>query len=567
MIRNKASQLFKERMDWFLAIALNFIRLKPKCIFSIVLISITLQVLGLASFLLPLKMIFMLGMDSFTPIDLSVYVIKSKNQLAIIFVISISLIILLTLGLEKYVKVLSASCLKSILNLTKKLQVIKNEQQASKDIYNKVITSISSFVFTFVISTILIYIHPVAYIVTVVYWITAIIIIMVLFNRNSQFKLAIEKELTKVLNHFGTLVFLLVFIYVIMDFLSDKPNLSVIYAFVFLILLRHMNSSIISFAQNVHMLYKRKEQLNAVFFKKNPKKIFLKTNTIKFWQLFEKDYYEQWIPNVLNSVLQRNLTLSYCEIYELNLSDVACFELTVEKNGSEQKEKFLLKMFNKKKKLQALQQEELYKASNIANLSIDFIGSDKVDEYYCHLFKFDNIKPVLKKDFRSKKLEIFNIVSSFELPSVLTEQYKNTHKFIYERLTDEMLIPIKLTAGKIDGELIYWFEKNIESISHKISTLPLRLVFPVILESTVATENNEVKLLSIQNWSIEPIGYGIDDDPKEKDIIKTILGKKDYDLACIVQCMKLLEKNYNQYRFEKAIECIRTIQNIYKNQS
>ena len=59
--RIDAIELLVKRIKWFFYLVKTFTRLKPKCSFLIVTLSLITQILRLMSFLVPIKMLFLLG--------------------------------------------------------------------------------------------------------------------------------------------------------------------------------------------------------------------------------------------------------------------------------------------------------------------------------------------------------------------------------------------------------------------------------------------------------------------------------------------------------------------------
>lgn len=560
----KAYRLLRDRVIWFFLAIKSFVIVKPKCVFLIVSLSIALQILGLASFLLPLKMIFILATDKFNSIELFFFNINTKGQLAIFFASIIGSILLLMVFLEKYVSIASQRCSNSIRGLTNKLPSYHNEQQLSKDLYGIVIKALSGFVFIQVIFLLLIYIYPYLFIITFVYWAISIIGLMLFYDHSEDFRSKCDKELNNVLNHIGMFGFLWAFAYVIIDFLSEEPSVVFIYALISLILLRHMNSNILILSQSVNVLNRKQKQFSTIFLNKNLDQSFAQTKKKNSWHLFTHNYPQAWIPKVLEKIInQEKYILLNFEYYQANLPNVLCLLLSVKGSASSAEKKFLLKVFAQKQQLKALQEEELYKHINGAGIAIEFLGSCMFRDYYFHLLCFDGVQSVNIEDSASKKLAMLRRLSSLALPDVFLQKYSNTHEFVYERLSTDVLSLLKTAANQVEVEDITWFEQNMDSIIREITALPLRLTLPDTIYDALVCKGQDVQLLGLYNWSIEPVGYRMKVESEARLQLKNFLNDREYKMAIIVQYLYLFEEHCNKMKFYEAVQNIHDIRKYY----
>lgn len=565
MINTRAYHLVKKRISWYLNTIKKFTKLKPKCSALIIIFSLLSQVLMLASFVVPLKMLFLIGVDKFTGLTLGTYSINTKGELGVIFAIIMIILLSISFAVEKFSKFTKKRCSDDIWKTNKKFHIYPNQEILATNLYNQYTVGVSGIIFIFIILLVLSYLYPMVSIMLILYWIVASWVILLYYDRSNSFKLIVENELPKVMNNAALLGFLVVFTTVIIDFISPEISTNIIYAFISLILIRHMSGSVIVSVQSIKTLYNQQQQLETIFFKGFDNQTPLNNNEPKFWHLFEDEYYKKWIPKILENVLNVNIKCKCYEWHELGVPNIMTFIITIEKNNDiNLEEKYILKVFNKILHTKALKEATLYTECDLTELSTEFIGVSMIGEYDCHVFKYGEYIQVLQKDFRTKKFEMLSKIAKYRLPNSIIEQYKTTHKFIYARFSSDIFKRMQITADEDEKDLLYWFKQELENIEKEIGTLPLRLVVPGITRNILVTDNNEnIKLISFDNWSIEPIGYAFAPNPQERKILEKLLNDNDYRKALIVQELKAFEHNYNRHSFKLAIENIKNIKEIY----
>ena len=557
--------LLKERISWYFDIIKKFTKLKPKCSLLIVSFSILSQVLILLSFVVPLKMLFIIGVNEFTGLTLGTYTINTKSELAVIFAIVMTILLGISFTVEKLSKYTKKKCSDDIWKTNKKFQIYPNQETLATNLYGQYTVGVSGIIFVLFILLVLSYLYPMVSIMLILYWVFATFMMVLYYDKSESFKLTVENELPKVMNSAGLFGFLVIFIAVIIDFISPTPSNTIIYAFISLILIRHMTGSITASIQSIKTLYTQKKRLEAIFFKGYEDQVTITNQESKFWYLLEEKHHKKWIPEILENILHVTIRCKSYEWYELGVPNVITFIINVEKtNDTNLEEIYMLKVFNKNMHIKALKETTLYTECNLNGLSTDFLGTSMIGEYHCHLFRHGEYFHIEPNKLQSRKFEILSKIVNNKLPNTIIEQYKTTHKFIYNRFSNNMFRRMSIATNEKEKNLLYWFEQEMENIIDLINTLPLSLVVPTINRNTLLIDKDEnTKLISFDNWSIEPVGYGFMPNPQEREILKKLLSKKEYEKALIVQELKACEHNYNRHSFKLAIEHLKKIKEIY----
>ena len=483
--------------------------------------------------------------------------IKSKEELAILLVVIMVVIVMAYFLLEVFLRNAKSKCSNKIWQANKKFLIYENQEELSISLYHHYTASLQSLVFIILIMAVLYYISHLMFLTLVAYWLIVGLILSFMFNRFQMQSLSIYDNLPKIINLFGLVSFLIIFIIIIVEFTINPSSISIVYAVIALILIRYLRQNITTYFQSLKFLFTKKEELFNIFFKHKVNHSVLNRMSQNYWELFKKDYHKTWIPNILADLLQRKVMCNRYKWCDLSLSNVCAIAIKAD-------EEYLLKVFNTNLKTKALLESELFKQKNINQLILQFIGGKYMGMYACHLFKFNQYTFVDSIVFRSKKDEILKKIAAFELPMEFLNKYNKTHKTICDRITLETMSQVKIVVEtESEKKLIYWFEDNLKAVLNLISSLPLRLVIPNIKEEhVVLNADYEPRLISVNGWKIEPIGYAFSTTQKERKILFELLNDKDQKKAIIVQLLKEYEMNLKKFNLRKALSVLGDIKQV-----
>ncbi len=561
MTNKKGYILLIKRVSWYIYLVKKFTALKAKCSMLIIVFSILSQILLLASFVVPLKMLFLVGVKEFKLYHLGNYTIASKDELALAFVIIMFSLLILTLSIENFSKYIKLKCSNDIRSTSTTFLVYPNQDTMALYLYDQYTKGLSSVIFIFLILLVLSYLYPIVTMSLVIYWLFAFYAVLFIFEKSKQFQESVTTDLLKIVNTLGLLGFLVVFVIIISDFISSAPSVSLMFAVISLVLTRHMTGSITVFIQSIKVLYIQKQKLEVIFFQAHtsPSLPDVKDN---FWEFFEEEKYKEWIPSVLNNILKKNVKCISFKWLELGIPNLIAFIIT-----TENKDKYMLKVFGKNLNNKASKEASLYEKCDLSSFSNTFRGIDMIKEFHCHLFEFKDYTEIEPQDFINKRLEVLKLLSQYELPESIVKQYKDTHKLIYGRIHHSMIAHMFLVANKEEKILLKWFERNLEKITNKITELPLRLVVPAITADNLWLDSKgNLTLLHFDNWMIEPFGYTYTSTPREQEALKAIVSEDEHQAVLMVQQLKACEMHCNRFMFKKAILNISEINILLNNE-
>jgi len=563
MKKEDCFNLFSQRAGYYSNLVKRFFKLKAKCSMMIIAFTIITQVLTLASFLIPLKMLFFLGQEKFQEISLKFYTITSKEEFVMVFIIGMLMLLMLLQRVEKITSHSKKKCSNDIWTKSKHFQIYEDQEKLANNIFNQYISSLSGLIFISLILTLLNFLYPIVALALVIYWLIVSLVFMSVFNHSAKLQKKVEERLDKVINNLGLLSFFVVFVVITLDLASDKPSVSIIFAIISLILVRHITGSITSSIVTIRNLYNQQNQIETIFFKGYANHQLIDKKQKKFWSIFENNQHEELIKKSLSEALNENISIKKFEWYELEQPNIVAFLLPLENN-----EKYLIKIFNKNLHVRVLKENSLLSACSDSGLIISFIGIGMIEKYYCHFYRYDNNTKIVQQEVQASRLILLEKLAKYEVPQIIVDQYITSHKYIYQRFSHEVFNRLRLAANSEDMALLDWFEKEIENIHSSLNKLPLRLVIPAINKNTLLKDNNnDVKLLGFDNWMIEPIGFSFTSNPKEIQLLKGLLEEEQFVSAQVVQQLKAYELNANRNSLNMAINNLATIRELLNAES
>lgn len=558
MAKINSFNLFSQRAGYYSSLVKRFFRFKAKCSLAIVVLTIMIQVLTIASFVVPLKMLFVIGVGELEEISLKFYTITSKEEFVIVFSIGMLMLLGSLLGAEKISSYSKKRCSSDIWTTSKYFQTYENQEVLASNIFDQYTSSLSGLIFISLILTLLSFLYPIVAFTLVTYWVVVFFVFMSIFNHSVKLQKKVEEGLGKVINNLGMLSFLVVFVVIILDLTSDKPSVTFIFAVISLVLIRHMSGSITGSILATRGLYNQQNQIETIFFKGYANHQLIDKKQKKFWSLFESEQYKELINRSLSEVLNENISIKKFEWYELEQPNVVAFLLTLENN-----EKYLIKIFNKNLHVRVLKENSLLSKCSNSDLIISFIGSGIIEDYYCHYYRYDNNTRLVQQEVQESRIRFLEKLAKYKVPQSIVDQYITSHKFVYERFSHEVFDRLRLAASEEEMALLDWFIKEIDNIYLPLKNLPLRLVIPDINKNTLLKDkNDDIKLLSFDKWLIEPIGFSFILNPKEKELLKNLLDEDQFILAQVVQQLKAYEHNVNSNRLKMAIINIANIKEL-----
>lgn len=563
-IRDTVASMQKH-IEWYFTLVAYFFQKKLKSTVLLMSLSILLQILLLASFLLPIKMLFFLGSHTFEPVTilyLNNYVIESKQELAYVFIALFFLMTIIYFILEHVFNYQRNKSSLEIWKSTNKLQIYSKQEKISSNLYNIFIDGVSGLSLFLIILGFMFLTYDLLAIVFFVSLIIIFNIVIILYSSNIEIQDAFESKFQKSINFVSQISFFILFVTIVLDITYSISKTDVVLAIISFILLRRAQMSFTDFLVSIKSMYKQQDKILKIFFTKGI--VYSEpTHANKIWKLFDKKYIYEWTSDILF-----DLSGKFHEVEVVNWLDADIKNEFVFIVKTQIKEQYLFKVFDKSMKIKAIQEKFLLENLSQPKIFPDFLGQSIVDGFACHVFFIDKIKIIENKlEFIDKKVEFLNILLNTELPQRLIKRYTTTHKLLHERFPKYIFNQLRLIATKNELDIVDDFENNFDDICKEIKLMPLNIFFNNISSDNTVISGSKLKLLKLSDWKIEPIGFALKFDTYEYNMLQNNFENSLKYKIELVMHLRACEDYIKKNMFTSAIKSMQDILILIKNSS
>ena len=555
--------LINDRLSWYLSLIAHFTKLKPKSSAFVIVCISSAQILMIASVFIPLRMLFILGGNSFNPITLDPvlrHTIQTKYELAVVFAVIILLLTLLHMLIDKMTDSIIDKCASDIWKSTQKLQIYPDQEMAAANIYKQYIKGLAGFMLLGLSLIALYMLYPLLFFTFISYLGAILVGLSLVFDLSDRFKGVVEERLPKVLNTMFMFGFLVIFIVLAIDFTSGESANHISHAFISFILLRQAMGRVVPSVQSVKQLFTQRQKIIDIFFKKQSQLLLVQNNKDKrFWLLFKKGNINSWLPEAVNRILFAQHEICSIKWFEIGIPNEFAFIITTAGNRQ-----LLFKIFHNQQNKKAANELIIVKNYIYKDLGLKFLGETTVEGFHCHLFELPEHSLADNGQFMEKKDELLKTFALVKLPKGLVQIYRSTHRLLHERFSQEVFDRVCIAADEHELQIVKQFAYEFENIAHYIKQLPLQLFIPGFsVQNTVIVEGR-LKLLSAGLWSIEPLGMGFT-TTHEQQLLKQLCSEDQENTIKMVNALKSCENNYRQHRFKGAIGNMKEVLSLMRD--
>ncbi|ADH86502.1 hypothetical protein [Desulfurivibrio alkaliphilus] len=201
----------------------------------------------------------------------------------------------------------------------------------------------------------------------------------------------------------------------------------------------------------------------------------------------------------------------------------------------------------------------------------EIVARFKEGPFDCRICEYGTGQPVGKQEWFRYRLELRERLWGFAPPRELLDAYRTSKRLLHERLNRELFERLWVAVDtKEEGENLEKFLAFLPSVTKRLKKVPLYVYNPWLkLDFAVATANGGVFVVRWGQWSLEPLGGGLNDLAHEKHLlellpelvkrradIKKPLAEADIRLAAL--CAGL-EAKISQGRYKAALAIMEEI--------
>ncbi|RRW46126.1 hypothetical protein EGJ52_06245 [Pseudomonas luteola] len=488
---------------WCITLGRKFFKVVPGFTMITVIATVFGQFFLIAGYLLPLKILIILGSDNIPRYFPEVFHSISKEYAVSILGLVTLLFYFLNWTSEKIIERSAYLGSAKLLEKSKKILISDSQIEMALKGFQRYSQSIASLGFLFVCLIIILLFFNL-YFLFLLFFIALLLVSWGIINAYSKEKNLGSEWLSKQAKALNGFAFLLSFVFIVFSFLNGlSPTISI--SIIILLLSRQLLSKFFSFIKDVNDLYEQKEHLSVVFFHKHVFQPASSHLTENFWSLAGAEARDKWIAHVLFEDLNFEYSPFSLEWFDIGAPDIICYKVCFQDDSDGA---VLIKVFSSSRSMWAKHESAILSAN--ANLpGMPILGVVDVNGYICHVHRIAGYRCLSKNEFNKASLEFKLRLAQWAPSSDFVAVYARSRPSIEHRLDIDLIFRMKtLLHGTSDDSVFDSFVAIFSSIRSLVAELPRVFVVPdVRLGMLWALDSEDIILAQWMKWDLEPLGF------------------------------------------------------------
>lgn len=498
---------FRSAMRWIVSLSHRLLKVVPWFTGCSVAATLVSQLALLLAFVLPLKVILLLGSEGVPRYFPDQFKVFDRQSLILTLSGLAMLLFLVHLLFEHLIGKCVAAGSRKLLSRSSKMVLFENQDEMAAKAYQRFSRGLASLVFLLLFIPLLLWLNPyltwifIAYVLIVV---SASVLI-------AAFVPTFQTHLTNAGGRIATLLagvgFLLCFGYMVAEFLWLQAP-SVLVAVACLLLLRQLFRHSVSIFNDSLALVERRRQLSALFFHGQRLIELPRYGFDGVWSVVEPATRDEWLLRALSDVTSRSFAIKAVRWLQLGVTDVVAYRVVASDGGKE--ECFLLKVFESNRSAMAKHEATLLVGQ--ANLpTLELLGVTDIEgRFHCHVFALDSARQALGKKWPVRCHVARSALLACAPNEDLKALFRRSKSCLAQRMERDVLRRMRcLLDNPAHLEELLHFEESFDQIRELISRLPMAFVNPDIRRGLVLLDDHgRVLVCHWARWSLEPVGSG-----------------------------------------------------------
>lgn len=487
-----------------LSLGKEFFRTIPVRSTILIFASLLSQLALVSSFLLPFKVIMLMSSNQMT-FSLPLLDDFETRNLVIVFSSLSVLSYMYHLFSEQFIQKLTQSGADLLLSKRKKLSIFENQDFIAQQAYKRYIESSSSLLFSGLATMIIFYAYDEAVFTLIAFLIAAFLVIFLFWRLSEENAATINENLPKILNNIANLAFLAIFSWIIIDYLYFKKP-SILALMITIIIGRQLLSRASIALINLYHINKQKEKISALFFHDQTFHPTNESMKAGIWTAVTQgallDEAVKKLKETLDLPSNEKHTIQWMDSGLVNIFFYRVF-------FEEKKEAYLLKVFDRKKSLEATHEATLLLDPPAHLPAPKLVSTFIISGYHCHALCITNFEADDQLNLHNASTALKELLLGVEPSPELEAMYLKTHTPLWHRLSEAFFKKLSKADPNHNNAQPVVSEKEILSIQKLLHDSPKTITISGLTENTVVTSPGEgYACLHWGKWAIEPAGSG-----------------------------------------------------------
>lgn len=499
-----------QSLRWYYSVSVKIARIVPGYTATLIILTLISQISLLAASFLPLKAIILISSPEVPDYFPASWKDMGRENLFLALSLSAVIIYALHLTAEKLIKHFTQSGSQQLLANSGKMILYQGQESIASKAYLRFTRSLASVSFVACTIFLLGILYSDLMVTIIILWIsitTAYALIKIAHARLYEKLLAV---ITETPNTVASIGFLAAFGFITYDFLDENPP-EILAAIIGLLLTRQLMQRLALLAQDTTSLLTKKLQITSLFFHSHRATPIKSTESSSFWNLFSDETIDDLISSILYNVTGKPHKISTVCWHQIGVHDIAAFEVSTNKHLNSSSQNFLIKIFNTKRSIFAINEATLLADATHHSLpSLPFIGACLTGQFHCNVFKLNDAVKVDQLHTKEPSRQAQKKMMMSTPSPYLIKLYSRSHPSITDRLNLEELsnfiVAIRTTRFSCFLESFVLAHENILAA---LKDMPLQVAnFDIGKDHLLTDSYGEILVSHWGIWSLEPVGSG-----------------------------------------------------------
>ncbi|MDO3387354.1 hypothetical protein QWI17_16050 [Gilvimarinus sp. SDUM040013] len=489
---------------WLLTLGGKFFRVAPGATLFVIPATLVSQVAMLLAFLLPLKVLILIGSDRIPRYLSQDFIEVDRNTLILALSIATPAFYIIHLVMERLVQWASNMGAKQLLERSRKIILFENQDDLAASSYQRYALALANTVFIGCVWLALGFLFPPLCVLLIGFTTLCVIFLALAHKSSKSLRERIDDNLTSIVPVLTGLGFMLAFLLLVQQFLSGAVQ-GFLVAIISVILTRQALNRTNKLVSSGVSLYSNRRKLNAMFFAEHSLTQVDDKQT-EFWSLFASETRQTWLHPLLREQLAidpANLNVTW---HQTGASEVIALEAEAYNSENELIGSYLVRVYGKNPSLPASHEATLLLDESSTRLpALPLLAAGQVGKWPCHIYSLpqgcSSVAP--GKHTQNYLTALF----AFEPPNDLAERYARSHPMLWQRLDSTVLERLNMAADESTLPIVQSLEQQLPSMLETVRNLPLIIVNSTINSNTLLVDAEEqLWITDWGRWTLEPLG-------------------------------------------------------------
>ncbi|WP_227370537.1 hypothetical protein [Halomonas sp. M20] len=473
------------------------------------LLTLFSQIAHLLAFLLPLKIVILLGSEGVPRYFPPSFAQFDRDLLMVILgIATVGFFVAHTLA-ERLIDWVTKSAAHLLVERNKKLVLFENQNQVAEGAYQGFARALAGLIFCFLALIALAWVYPEMAMVMGGYLALVTVLVLGICSHSERTRDWVSSNLSGFLANLSALGFFCVFGYLVVDFVVLQPP-GILTAILAILAGRQSFGRVAAAAGGLYRLYGQREKLDAIFFHGRPLLRVVADKPGSFWQHLAPGQRGKWVAPLLREFCDVE-TPAQEEIDEkLEWQQPATLNVGAfiyRKQGVV----WMAKLFGQKKGGASQHEATLLADAPRGLPAPEFQGSSQYDAFSCGVYRLAPGKVVSSQHHGSVRFQVYSELLSVELPKPLVRRYLRSMSTLPHRMSATWLERLAVAVvtpeqrRSLKGLSLHW-----QGLRDLLSALPLVIYNPSLKPGSLwqAESSGDLCILHWEKWSLEPVGAG-----------------------------------------------------------